>query len=192
MPQDNKTDITKSQDKPQNSPQDNSVPTIIDADKFMAMTLDDISLKLDTLAGLFIKNQQTLSSLLDYTIKNEKRLSVIQEEILAEADNGQFLRTSGTVTPNRFVIIDTMTAPGHMVKGYTVKNDGPNNIFVGHNVAISSEVDVDIVDVTTLTSRFDEILPNEDIKFVYNRRTIRNVHILAQGGNSSFRAWLVW
>ena len=32
MPQDNRTDITKSQDKPQ----DSGVPTIIDADKFMA------------------------------------------------------------------------------------------------------------------------------------------------------------
>jgi hypothetical protein len=79
-----------------------------------------------------------------------------------------------------------------MVKGYTVKNDGPNNIFVGHNVAISSEVDADIVDVTTAVSRFDIVEPNEDIKFVFNRKRIRNVHILAQGGDSQFRTWLVW
>ena len=188
MPQENRTDITKSQDKPQ----DSGVPTIIDADKFMAMTLDDISLKLDKLADLFIKNQQTLLSLLDYTIKNEKRLAVIETEMLAEADNGQFVRTSGTVTTSRFVIIDTNASPGHMVKGYTVKNDGPNTIFVAHNAAVSSKLDVDITDVTSSTSRFQEILPNEDIKFIFNRRTIRNVHILAQGGNSDFRAWITW
>jgi len=137
-------------------------------------------------------NQKTLTSLLEYTIKNEKRLTVIQNEILAEADSGEFLRTDGTVITTAFTIIDTGVAPGHMVKSYTVKNDGPNTIFVGHNVAISTEVDADIVDITTLTSRFDKVLPNEDIKFVYNRRAIRDVHILAQGGNSKFRAWLVW
>lgn len=188
MYQDNRENVTKSQDKPQ----DNGIPTIIDADKFMAMTLDDISLKLDTLTDLFIKNQQTLSLLLDYTIKNEKRLAVIQEEMLAEADSGEFLRANGTVTTTQFVIIDTMVAPGHMVKGYTVKNDGPNTIFVAHNAAVSSELDADIIDVTSNTSRFEEILSNEDIKFIFNRRRIRNIHILAQGGNSQFRAWLTW
>lgn len=165
---------------------------IIDPQMATFVTLDDISIKLNKLIDLFKINQKTLSSLLDYTTKNEMRLEVIQDQILADADNGQYLRTSGTATPNRFVIIDTQISPGHMVKGYTVKNDGPNNIFVAHNAAISSEVDVDTVDITTLTSRFDEVLPNEDIKFVYNRRTIRSVHILASGGNSTFRAWLVW
>lgn len=67
--------------------QDSSVPTIIDADKFMVITLDDISLKLDKVAYLLAKNQQTLSSLLDYTIKNEKRLAVIEEEMLANTDS---------------------------------------------------------------------------------------------------------
>lgn len=172
--------------------QDSSIPTIIDADKFMAMTLDDISIKLDRLTNLFIKNQQTLSSLLEYTIKNEKRLAIIQEETLAEADSGEFLRRVGTVTTTRFVIIDTIVAPGHMAKGYAVINDGPNNIYVGHNMAISSELDADIIDVTSDTTRFSQILPGEDIKFVFNRRKILNVHILASGGDSTFRAWLTW
>lgn len=179
-------------EKLQDKSQDSSIPTIIDADKFMAMTMDDISIKLDKLVDLLIKNQNTLSSLLEYTVKNEKRLEIIQNQLLEEADEGQFIRMSGTVTTTQFTIIDTNVAPGHMVKGYTVKNDGPNNIFVGHNVAISSEVDADIVDVTTAVSRFDIVEPNEDIKFVFNRKRIRNVHILASGGNSQFRAWLVW
>lgn len=177
----------------QDKPQDSDIPTIIDADKFMAMTLDDISIKLDKLVSLSIKNQETLSSLLDYTIKNEKRLASIQNELIEEADAGAVLRSNGTVTPTQFIIIDTNKDPGHMVKGYTVRNDGPNNIFVGHNAAISSNVDADIIDVISGDiSRFEEILPNEDIKFVFNRRRIRNIHILAQGGNSSFRVWLVW
>ena len=172
--------------------QKDDTQNIIDADKFMAITLDDISFKLSQLTDLFIKNQNTLESLLEYTIKNEQRLSVIEEQLLAEADNGQYVRTSGVVTTNRFIIIDTDMAPGHMVKGYTVKNDGPNTIFVAHNAAVTSELDVDIMDVTSNTSRFQEVLPNEDVKFIFNRRTILNVHILAQGGNSNFRAWITW
>ena len=179
-------------EKLQDKSQDSSIPTIIDADKFMAMTMDDISIKLDKLVDLLVKNQNTLSSLLEYTVKNEKRLEIIQNQLLEEADEGQFIRMSGTVTTTQFTIIDTNVTPGHMVKGYTIKNDGPNNIFVGHNVAISSKVDADIVDVTTAVSRFDIVEPNEDIKFVFNRKRIRNVHILAQGGDSQFRAWLVW
>ncbi len=186
------TDMTTYQDKPQNNYQHSNVQTIIDTDKFVAMTLDDISLKLDKLADLFSKTQQTLSSLLDYTIRNEKRLAVIEEEMLAEADSGEFLRRFGTVTTTQFVIIDTNVAPGHLVKGYTVINDGVNNIYVGHNMAISSEVDADIIDVTSDTSRFTQVLPGEDIKFVFNRRRIRNVHILASGADSTFRAWLTW
>ncbi len=186
--------------KPQNKLQENkfqdsrqeNTPTIIDADKFMAMTLDDISLKLDKLISLYIKNQQILSSLLDYTIKNEKRLAVIEEEILAEADSGEFLRRTGTVTTTQFVIIDTNVAPGHLVRGYTVINDGANIIYVGHNMAISSELDADIIDVTSDTARFAQVLPGEDIKFIFNRQRIRNVHILSVGGNSTFRAWLTW
>lgn len=176
---------------PRDEPQD-GVPTIIDADKFMAITMDDISFKISQLIDLSIKNQQTLSSLLDYTIKNEKRLAIIQEEMLAEADSGEFLRAEGTVTTTQFTIIDTNVAPGHMVKGYTVKNGGLNDIYVAHNAAFSTGVDADIIDVVQSTSRFEIVEPNEDIKFVFNRRRIRNVHILAYGGNSQFEAWLVW
>lgn len=164
----------------------------INPEVFLAVTMDDISLKFNKLIDLSIMNQKTLSSLLDYTVKNEKRLEIIQNQLLEEADEGQFLRTSGTVTTTRFTIIDTNVAPGHMVKGYIVKNDGPNNIFVAHNAAISSQVDADIVDVTGSVSRFEIVEPNEDIKFTFNRKKIRNVHILASGGNSQFRAWLVW
>jgi len=165
---------------------------IVDPEIITFVTLDDISLKFNQLIDVSIKNQKLISSLLDYTIKNEKRLEIIQDQLLEEADEAQFIRTSGTVTTNRFTIIDTNVAPGHMVKSYTVKNDGPNQIYVGHNVAVSSEVDADIIDVTSNASRFNIVDPNEDVRFTFNRKRIRNVHILASGGDSQFRAWLVW
>lgn len=170
----------------------NGASNIIEADKFMAMTMDDISLKLDKLITLSIINQKTLSSLLEYTIDNGKRLTSILEELAAGADEAGVVRQDGTVTTKRFIIIDTMNAPGHMVKGYTVRNDGPNTIFVAHNAAFSSELDADITDVTSSDSRFEKVLPNEDIKFSFNRNNILNIHILAQDGNSDFRVWLVW
>jgi hypothetical protein len=181
------------QNRLQNSQQSTQQPSYtIDPNVFSMITLDDISLKLNKLVDLSITNQKTLASLLNYTVKNEKRLEVIQDQLLEDADEGQLLRLSGTVTTTQFTIIDTMAAPGHMVKAYTVKNDGPNNIYVAHNVAVSSEVDADIVDVTSNVSRFNIVEPNEDIKFTFNRQRIRNVHILASGGDSQFRAWLVW
>ncbi len=164
----------------------------IDPNVFSLITLDDISLKLNKLIDLATINEKTLASILNYMIKNEKRLEVIQDQLIESADEGQFLRTSGTATTSRFTIIDTSIAPGHMVKGYTVKNDGPNNLFVGHNIAVSSDVDADIVDVTTSVSRFDVVKANEDIKFSYNRNKISNIFILSQGGDSQFRTWLVW
>lgn len=171
----------------------NDIQNIIDANKFIAITMNDISFKLSKLIDISIKNEKILSTLLDYTVKNEERLKVIQGELVAEADSGEFLRVNGTVTTTQFTIIDTDTSPGYAVKGYTIKNDGPNTIFVAHNAAISSGVDVDPVDVTTSAiSKFEQVLSNEDIKFVFNRRKVRNIHLLAQGGNSQFRAWLVW
>ena len=136
-------------------------------------------------------NAEIFNKLLEATYNNQKLFNSILEELRSDADEGEFLRTSGIATTTKFIIIDTQTAPGHMVKGYTIRNDGPNNIYVAHNAG-SSIVDADIIDVTSNVSRFEEVLPNEDIKFVFNRRRIRNVNILASGGNSNFRAWLTW
>ena len=58
----------------------NDSQNIIDADKFMAITMDDISFKLSQLVYLFTKNQQILSSLLDHTIKNGELLKAIEDQ----------------------------------------------------------------------------------------------------------------
>ena len=175
-----------------NNTESQDIQNIIEADKFMAITLDDVSFKLSQLIDLLIKNQKTLDSLLEYTVKNGDKLKVIEEQTLAGADEAGVLRQRGVVTTTKFVIIDTMMAPNHMVKSYTVRNDGPNIIYVAHNAAISSQLDVDIIDVTSPSSNFEEVLPNEDIRFSFNRNKIRNIHILAKDGDSNYRVWLAW
>lgn len=172
--------------------QDGDIQNIIDADKFMAITLDDVSFKLSQLIDLLTKNQKTLDSLLEYTAKNGDRLKVIEEQTLAGADEAGVIRQRGAVTTAKFVIIDTNAAPNHMVKSYTVRNDGPNIIYVAHNAAISSQLDADIIDVTSPSSNFEEVLPHEDIRFSFNRNKIRNIHILAKDGDSNYRVWLAW
>lgn len=148
------------------------------------VTMDGISRKLTKLINITIENQKLLS-------RNELLLGKILEQQLEEADEGEFIRRSGTVTTISFVEINTIIDPGHPVKGYAVTNDGPNPIYVAHNVAISS-LQPDTVDVTSDISRFNEIAVDDTKKFSYNRRKIRNIYLLARNGNSSYRIWLVW
>lgn len=164
---------------------------IIDPDMAVFVTLDDISIKFDKLISLFIENQKTLSSLLDYTIKNEKRLASIQNELIEEADVGEYLKIGGTVTTSEFVILDTDTAPGHPAKSYVVINDGPNTIYVGHNMALSS-IGPEIIDVTNPVARFNRVLNGESLRFEFNRRKVNNIYILSTVGDSTYRGWLVW
>lgn len=139
------------------------------------VTLDSISGKLTKLINLTLRNQELLNSILRQQIE--------------EADEGKYIRKSGTVTPTTFVEINTLIDPGHSVKGYEVTNDGPNPIYVAHNATISG-LQPDTIDVTD--NRFQEVAANEDIEFNYNRKKIRNIYLLAKGGNSNYRIWLVW
>lgn len=164
---------------------------IVDPTVFMALTLDDLSLKFSKLIDLFVKNQNTLDSLLQYTIKNEKRLASIETQLLEEADEAARLLLSGTVLTTQFTILDTDIDPGHPVKGYRVHNDGPNNLYITHNAALSS-VGPDIIDVTSTNTIFELLQVNEVAEDSYNRQKIKNIYLLASGGNTSFRAKLVW
>ncbi len=143
--------------------------------------LKDLSKKLTEVE---ISNQKILNSILE-------KDSAILEEQKAEADEGKYRRLSGTVTTSQFTIIDTITDPGHSIKGYKITNDGPNSILFAHNVTISS-ISPDIVDTISNDSRFELLLLNETSEVSYNRRKIDNVYLLASGGNSDFRAKLVW
>lgn len=166
-----------------------------DAEKRYQITekkYQDTEKKYQDTENRYTQIMEVFNKLLDISYNNQKLLVSILGELKAGADEGEFLRRDGTVTTTQFTILNAMSNPGHPVKAYTVRNDGPNTIYVAHNAAYSSTLDADTIDVTSNTSRFEEILANEDIKFVFNRNAVRSVHILAKDGDSQFRAWLTW
>lgn len=121
----------------------------------------------------------------------ERTLNLILKELREEADEGARLLFSGTVLTTQFTVLDVDVAPGHAVKGYRVHNDGPNGLYVAHNAALSS-VGPDIIDVTSTDTIFELLQVNEVTEDSYNRRQINNIYLLASGGNTNFRARLVW
>jgi len=149
-----------------------------------AVTLDDISTGIDELIKIEKDNQKLLAN--SFTL-----LANILEEVREEADEGAVLSQSGTVTTTDFIFMDTISAPEHPVKGYAVKNDGPNSIYVGHNVT-KAGLQPSLGDITSSLSRFREIKNKEEIRFIFNRRKVENVAFIAVGGSSLYRSWLVW
>lgn len=120
---------------------------------------------------------------------------LILKELQDGADEGKAIVSHGTVTTTDFVVIDTQISPGHSVKGFTIENTdvaGGNNIYVGMNIAVQPQLDIDIIDVTKIQSVFDVIVPNESFEFKFNRNTVKSVHLLAVAGSPTYKAWLVW
>jgi predicted O-methyltransferase YrrM len=150
----------------------------------VAINLDDISASLTELIKIETDNQKLLAASFELQ-------AAILQEIREEMDEGEVLSVSGTVTSTDFVFIDTISAPEHPVRGYSIKNDGSNTIYVGHNVT-KAGLQPSISDVTSNLSRFRQINNKEEIRFIFKRRKIENVAILAQTGSSSYRGWLVW
>lgn len=129
-----------------------------------------------------------------------KLLSSILKELQDDADEGEVLSINGTVQSNDFTFIETITAPGHPVKGYAVINDDPttggNAIFVAHNTT-KAGLQPDFDNITSNISRFRRVNPGEEIRFIFNRRRIYNVAILANAvpgtiSTAAIRGWLVW
>ena len=137
------------------------------------------------------KTQSIQEKQLEIQERQLKLLNDILKEQKAEADEGEVMRTSGTVTTTTFTILNTITDPGHPIKAFEFINDGQNPVYVGFNVVPSSE-GADTTDVTNDISRFDLINVGEDVSYSYNRRKIRNVYLLALGGNSTYRLKLIW
>ena len=167
-------------------------------DKLPAKSDKLISMLLIEIHNLLIDENEEMRELKNLTrklteveISNQKILGSILEEQKAEADAGEYLKISGTVTTSEFVILNTDIDPGHMVKGYVVINDGPNIIYVGHNMALSS-IGPEIIDVTDPVARFNRVLDGESLRFEFNRRKVKNIYILSTVGDSTFRGWFVW
>ena len=157
---------------------------IIDPSVFMAVTLDDISRNLKGLSDI----SKHLINLTEVTNKNNEILDNILKEQINERDEGEYLRRDGTAT-TIYTIIDIVGLLSHNVKGYIIKNDGANIIYMGHNVVTGSSLDPDI---EVSTSRFSTILRNEELKFQFNRRKIRNIYIRSDTGTSDYRLWITW
>jgi len=148
------------------------------------VVLDDIHNNLITLVEIEVKNQEIL-------LESQKIQKRILQELKAEADDGEVLRLSGTITTTAFTIVNTITDPGHPIKAFEFTNDGNNSVYVGFNVVISGE-GADIIDVANTISRFDLVGIGEDLIYKYNRHKIRNIYMLASGGNSTYRLKLIW
>lgn len=167
--------------------------------------LDKVSRNLTTLVKsqeLHLKNQELqqlnqksldskFDKLIDLEIKNNELLSSILKEQKEGADDGEVMHLDGTANTTAFTIVNTLTDPGHAVKAFELINDGANSIYVGYNVVPSSE-GADIIDVNSSISRFDEVTTTESISYRFNRNKIRNIYLLASGGNSAYRLKLIW
>lgn len=119
---------------------------------------------------------------------SERLLADILAELRADADECEYIRQNGTANAIDFDIFDIIGLLGHPVKGYTIKNDGAANLFVGHNMTPNS-IDP-ILDVNT--TRFSTIFAGENRDFKFNRDKIRNVYIKSASGNVAYRLWLLW
>lgn len=149
-----------------------------------ALSLDDISTGLAELIKIELDNQKLLAASFELQ-------AAILQELRENQDEGGVLSLSGTVTSTDFVFVDTITSPEHPVKGYSIKNDSGNTMYVGHNVT-KNGLQPSIEDAVSGLSRFREVRGKEEIRFIYNKRVIENIAILAKTNSCTYRGWLVW
>lgn len=138
----------------------------IKPDIFVATTLDEISRKL----GILVDTN-----------------SKVLKELVDERDEGEYLRREGTVTTT-MTTFDILGILGFPVRGYEIHNDGVNTIIFAHNLTPS------LIDPTvdTNNTRFSTLLVGDNIRFIYNRKIVRNIYLKANTGTSDFRLWLLW
>lgn len=122
---------------------------------------------------------------------NQITLNSILKEIKDEADEGLFMESHGIVGTTNFVVVNVEVILDQRVKGYYIKNDGPNDILISHNLtpdgATVESATLDRTGVNLTTVKTGEIE-----SFVYNRNKVRNIYLLAVNGESNYRLKLVW
>ena len=106
------------------------------------------------------------------------------------ADEGGRMQIHGKVGHKAFFVIDTQKDPGHKVKSFIARNDGPKDIYIAYNAAISS-IGPSIEDVRKSVI-FEKIEKDEKIRYNFNRNVIKNIYILAHEDESRFRIDLSW
>jgi hypothetical protein len=116
-------------------------------------------------------------------------LAILKEQ-RDSADGGGRMQVHGKAYDDKFFIVDTQKDPGHKVKSFVLRNDGPEDIYMAFNAAISS-VGPSIEDVKK-SLIFEKLERNEDKKYSFNRNIIKNIYILAHKGESRFRINIAW
>lgn len=162
-------------------PQHENKSEIIEPDASIYVTLDDISQK-------FSKLLKTQAEILKTASRDQKLLSSILKELKDEADEGEYFRQEAIANPSTFDIIDFLAILGFPVRGYMIKNAGVNTIHYGHNI---SDLSID-TSIDTSSARFNTLLANDEDKFTYNRKRIKNIYIKSVGGNSAYKFRAVW
>jgi hypothetical protein len=119
--------------------------------------------------------------------------TIATDQLLEEADEGRRIIKSGTATTTAFTTISTIDDPGHPIKAYRVTNNGPKTLYVGFNNA-ESRIGPDITDVLSDPDQagFEKVSINATAKESFDRDKIRNIYILAVGGNCDYTAKLIW
>jgi hypothetical protein len=124
-------------------------------------------------------------------MKDIKKIDLaILKEQRDSADDGGHMQIHGKAYDDKFFIIDTQKDPGHKVKAFVLRNDGPEDIYIAFNAALSS-VGPSIEDVKN-SLIFEKLEKNEDKKYGFNRNIIKNIYILARKGESRFRINIAW
>lgn len=140
-----------------------------------------------------LRSQDLLNELIKVNLRNEKLLTGVLGILESEADDGQRVTITDTAISSEFFIINTEKIPGHPIRAYEIKNDGPNVLFVSENEHI---VGPSLEDVLTRQSRFYPLKKNEQKRFAFNRKKIQNIYVVSdpriKDGKSNFRADLIW
>lgn len=153
--------------------------------------VDDLAIEVDELKKVSDLHTKLLSDIL-------QRDTEILKEQRARHPKGRALRRRGTAITTDFYIIDSNKDPGdgHKFRSYFVINNGPNNIYVGFNVAKSPQLDASLEDLLSDEQRFDYLTPGQSTNDSFDTEEIASLHIIADPetglGNSEFKAKLLW
>lgn len=162
-----------------------------ESQKLTALSLDSISTDIEELIAIEKENQKIQLDNQKLLANCYTLLADVLTELREDADEGGDLPISGTVNTTDPIFVDTITVPEHPVKSVIIINDGQFSILAGRNVT-KAGIQPTLEDVTSNLSRYREVKPGEDVRFIYNRRRTDNVAFVAIGGNCAYRCYLAW
>lgn len=169
----------------------------LDVQLEMVRLLHENQKSLNVISGQLKLSSEQLKLLLEQTkvlstiLKTDEDNLTIQKML---ADEGKRLPIDNIVGSNKFLVIDIDNDPGHPVKGFFIKNNGPYPIFIsdGENMVGPS-----IEDVKVPRSRFYKIDVDQEKERHINVPRITDIYIIQDPDidteeTSNFTGELVW